>query len=104
MRIAFISMLSTAVLILGLSLVLYLWRKRYPKKPGLVTFVPESSFNVKNQKEDSKLPLFDLATIVHATGTFSMNNKLGEGGFGAVYKVSAKRGADVHSKISILQE
>ncbi|XVE99201.1 hypothetical protein REPUB_Repub03eG0176700 [Reevesia pubescens] len=78
MRIAFISVLSAAVLILGLSLVLYLWRKRYPKKPGLVTFVPESSFNVKNQKEDSELPLFDLAMIVHATDNFSMNNKLGE--------------------------
>ncbi|XVF04040.1 hypothetical protein REPUB_Repub05bG0046500 [Reevesia pubescens] len=57
---------------------------------GLVTFVPESSFNVKNQKEDLELPLFDLATIVHATDNFSMNNKLGEGGFGAVYKADEK--------------
>lgn len=53
-----------------------------------MTLVPESSFNDKNQKEDLELPLFDLGTIVHATDTFSMKNKLGEGGFGPVYKVN----------------
>ncbi|XVF04047.1 hypothetical protein REPUB_Repub05bG0047200 [Reevesia pubescens] len=98
MRIAFISVLSATVLILGLSLVLYLWRKRYPKKPGLVTFVSESSFSVKNQKEDLELPLFDLATIVLATDNFSMNNKLGEGGFGAVYKGILKDGLEIAVK------
>jgi hypothetical protein len=30
---------------------------------------------------------FDLATIEIATNKFSDDNKLGEGGFGAVYKV-----------------
>jgi hypothetical protein len=30
---------------------------------------------------------FDLATIEAATNMFSDDNKLGEGGFGAVYKV-----------------
>ncbi|KAG5516617.1 hypothetical protein RHGRI_037370 [Rhododendron griersonianum] len=34
-----------------------------------------------------ELPYFDLSTIVSATGNFSLDNKLGEGGFGAVYKV-----------------
>ncbi|THU74227.1 hypothetical protein C4D60_Mb04t31150 [Musa balbisiana] len=32
------------------------------------------------------LPLYDLDTIADATGNFSMDNKLGEGGFGPVYK------------------
>ncbi|CAL9052620.1 unnamed protein product, partial [Musa banksii] len=32
------------------------------------------------------LPLYDLDTIAGATGNFSMDNKLGEGGFGPVYK------------------
>jgi hypothetical protein len=31
---------------------------------------------------------FDLATIEAATNHFSDDNKLGEGGFGAVYKVN----------------
>ncbi|KAG5516620.1 hypothetical protein RHGRI_037373 [Rhododendron griersonianum] len=34
-----------------------------------------------------ELPYFDLSIIVSATGNFSLDNKLGEGGFGAVYKV-----------------
>jgi len=31
---------------------------------------------------------FDLSTIEAATNNFSADNKLGEGGFGEVYKVS----------------
>ncbi|KAG5516636.1 hypothetical protein RHGRI_037385 [Rhododendron griersonianum] len=34
-----------------------------------------------------ELPYFELSIIVSATGNFSLDNKLGEGGFGAVYKV-----------------
>ncbi|CAL9026139.1 unnamed protein product [Prunus brigantina] len=40
------------------------------------------------QKEDLELPLFDLAAVVCATKNFSNNNKLGEGGFGSVFKVN----------------
>ncbi|KAF7137578.1 hypothetical protein RHSIM_Rhsim07G0195700 [Rhododendron simsii] len=36
---------------------------------------------------DADLPLFDLITIVTATDNFSLANKLGQGGFGPVYKV-----------------
>jgi serine/threonine protein kinase len=40
-------------------------------------------------KEDMELAiLFDLVVIVNATDNFSINNKLGEGGFGPVYKVN----------------
>lgn len=38
--------------------------------------------------EDLELPLFDFRTIVTATGNFSDTNKLGQGGFGCVYKVN----------------
>lgn len=36
----------------------------------------------------SDLPFMDLSTIQTATNFFSIENKLGEGGFGPVYKVS----------------
>ena len=36
---------------------------------------------------DSDLPFFDLKVIAVATDNFSAVNKLGEGGFGSVYKV-----------------
>ena len=39
------------------------------------------------RQEDLELPLFDLDTILIATDNFSWNKKLGEGGFGPVYKV-----------------
>ncbi|RDX79840.1 Receptor-like serine/threonine-protein kinase SD1-8, partial [Mucuna pruriens] len=42
--------------------------------------------NNESQQEDFKLPLFDFVSIADATDHFSNHNKLGEGGFGPVYK------------------
>lgn len=39
--------------------------------------------------EDIEMPLFDFNTITIATDNFSEENKLGQGGFGSVYKVSS---------------
>ncbi|XP_031123784.1 G-type lectin S-receptor-like serine/threonine-protein kinase At4g27290 [Ipomoea triloba] len=61
----------TSMVLLGLSLGLYFYKKS--KKEMKV-------------KEWLDLPLFDLPTILRATNNFSNNNKLGEGGFGTVYK------------------
>ena len=44
--------------------------------------------NIDGQNEDLELPFFSLATIAIATNKFPSNNKLGEGGFGLVYKVT----------------
>ena len=44
--------------------------------------------NIDGQNEDLELPFYSLATIAIATNEFSSNNKLGEGGFGPVYKVT----------------
>lgn len=37
--------------------------------------------------DELELPLFDITTLVIATNKFSDENKLGQGGFGIVYKV-----------------
>lgn len=42
----------------------------------------------EGEQEDLELPFFDFTTIVNATNNFSVENKLGEGGFGPVYKVN----------------
>lgn len=39
-------------------------------------------------EDDLELPLFDLITLAKSTNNFSIENKLGEGGFGPVYKVT----------------
>lgn len=41
----------------------------------------------KNQSISQELKIFDFQAIVVATSNFSIINKLGEGGFGSVYKV-----------------
>ncbi|RDY00475.1 G-type lectin S-receptor-like serine/threonine-protein kinase, partial [Mucuna pruriens] len=40
----------------------------------------------EHEKEDLELPMFELSTITFTTNNFSPDNKLGEGGFGSVYK------------------
>ena len=41
----------------------------------------------EGEEDDLDLPLFSLPTISAATNKFLGNNKLGEGGFGPVYRV-----------------
>lgn len=44
----------------------------------------------KQEEEDLELPFLDLDTVSEATSGFSAGNKLGQGGFGPVYKVTKK--------------
>ena len=53
-----------------------------------------------DRQEDFELPLFDLATIVNVTNGFSIDKKLGEGGFGPVYKVKCNMPAIMTKEIS----
>lgn len=41
------------------------------------------------QQDEEFLPLFSLSSVEAATDSFAPSNKLGEGGFGAVYKARA---------------
>ncbi|KAI3675500.1 hypothetical protein L1987_85090 [Smallanthus sonchifolius] len=69
------------VLLIALIFVTWLCcarRKRNHAKPKV-----EAN---KSQEEDMDLPLFSFSTISNVTANFSPDNKLGEGGFGPVYK------------------
>ncbi|KAK3199393.1 hypothetical protein Dsin_022808 [Dipteronia sinensis] len=48
--------------------------------------------------ENLELPLFELDKIANATNNFSINNKLGEGGFGPVYKGTLVDGQEIAVK------
>ncbi|KAK6917412.1 Bulb-type lectin domain [Dillenia turbinata] len=48
--------------------------------------------------DDLELPLFDFGTLVKATNNFSDTNKLGQGGFGCVYKGMLIEGQEIAVK------
>ncbi|GMN71171.1 hypothetical protein TIFTF001_054582, partial [Ficus carica] len=50
------------------------------------------------QEAELELILFDLSTLATATDSFSMINKLGEGGFGPVYKGMLEDGKEIAVK------
>ncbi|XP_065629357.1 G-type lectin S-receptor-like serine/threonine-protein kinase At4g27290 [Quercus suber] len=54
--------------------------------------------NIEGQSEDMEVTFFTLATIATATDNFSSNNKLGEGGFGLVYKGTLVDGKEIAVK------
>ena len=47
----------------------------------------ESGAIAVNQNKLKELPLFEYQVLAAATENFAVTNKLGEGGFGSVYKV-----------------
>ncbi|KAK9063013.1 hypothetical protein SSX86_016883 [Deinandra increscens subsp. villosa] len=78
----------SAVVMLSFALLIYSWRK-----------MKKSNNKVnKDQKQDSDLPLYSLNEIVKATSNFSVNNKLGQGGFGVVYKGVLEDGREIAVK------
>ncbi|KAL6196431.1 hypothetical protein ACLB2K_032046 [Fragaria x ananassa] len=80
-RVVLILVISAAavLLFLGLSCWCIVLKKRAKLKGS------------RSSKEDIELPLFDFHTIEIGTNYFSCQNKLGEGGFGPVYKVNPRQ-------------
>ncbi|KAH6764327.1 S-locus lectin protein kinase family protein [Perilla frutescens var. frutescens] len=95
--------LSLVISILVICLVLY--SKKRKKADHQLPETDRSNLNyVDNHPDEScpnkdiELPLFDLATLMKATDSFSLNNKLGEGGFGPVYKGWLDEGQEIAVK------
>ncbi|XP_024447887.1 G-type lectin S-receptor-like serine/threonine-protein kinase At4g27290 isoform X2 [Populus trichocarpa] len=58
----------------------------------------ERDYSINSTGKDLELPVFDFATIAIATSNFSGANKLGEGGFGPVYKGKLEDGQEIAVK------
>ncbi|KAJ4832048.1 hypothetical protein Tsubulata_033365 [Turnera subulata] len=84
----------TAVFIAAILLISYfIWRREANRTGNW-----GNDQNNDRQKEDLELPLFEFTTVVDATSNFSVEEKLGEGGFGAVYRGTLPDGREVAVK------
>ncbi|KAI4333772.1 hypothetical protein L6164_018538 [Bauhinia variegata] len=89
---------STVAVISGMLLVFYFVFKRRKnftenkKLAGNINHINEE------QNEDLELPLLELSRVASATDNFSIKNKLGEGGFGPVYKGILDDGQEIAVK------
>ncbi|XP_020224548.1 G-type lectin S-receptor-like serine/threonine-protein kinase At4g27290 [Cajanus cajan] len=101
-EIVFIScVLFIGILILFLTFRIYRrWKTQQKGRKMKLKGDQEKDENVINEdeKEDLELPMFELSTIISATNNFSADNKLGEGGFGSVYKGILDDGGEIAVK------
>ncbi|XP_043687404.1 G-type lectin S-receptor-like serine/threonine-protein kinase At1g11410 [Telopea speciosissima] len=98
----------TVSLVVGvLSLLLFaacVYRLQKKKRKGAIEQrqQPLSGFSGMNELEDNgtnlELPFIELDVVAAATDNFSPNNKLGEGGFGVVYKGRLFNGKEIAVK------
>ncbi|KAJ7948546.1 S-receptor-like serine/threonine-protein kinase [Quillaja saponaria] len=88
--------LGSASVIISAMLVVLCYRCRSRK--NLKADGAMLGYTSEEQKEDLDLPFFDLSKITTATNNFSMDNKLGEGGFGPVYKGKLGDGQEIAVK------
>ncbi|CAI8596024.1 unnamed protein product [Vicia faba] len=83
------------VMILGLATFTYKKRKKLAK-PGMLKIFHRKC---KREKEDVQLStIFGFSTISKATNHFSDGNKIGQGGFGPVYKGVLEDGLEIAVK------
>ncbi|KAL5546957.1 hypothetical protein UlMin_006644 [Ulmus minor] len=104
---------SEQVVIFGIAIlaatVCSLLRRRSANRKGnikkaksyvdLIKTSESSPHNLQSPTHDaSELPFFDLDSILVATNNFSITNKLGQGGFGSVYKGKLQDGKEIAVK------
>ncbi|RDY05071.1 G-type lectin S-receptor-like serine/threonine-protein kinase, partial [Mucuna pruriens] len=96
-KVVIIIVSATIATILGMLYVgfylIYRARRRITESSNII-----EDQNRGGTEDDLDLPLLDLSTIVTATDNFSIENKIGEGGFGPVYKGKLVSGQEIAVK------
>ncbi|KAG5234188.1 G-type lectin S-receptor serine/threonine-protein kinase [Salix suchowensis] len=89
LEIIFGSVIFIAMFAIGL--MLYTRKKKEAKTKNSL----EKDNNDEDENEVMDLSIFDMKTIIKATENFSIDRKLGEGGFGTVYKGNLNEGQEI---------
>ncbi|KAF3958640.1 hypothetical protein CMV_016469 [Castanea mollissima] len=110
-----LALVSIAVSMFPVSFLAYIWlMKKKKKKKKVKRKVHNQSLHITstkgsfegNELKDSgthpDLLIFDLSCIVAATENFSPTNKLGQGGFGSVYKGLLSNGQQIAEEEKML--
>lgn len=106
--------IDVVVVLVPISVLCYLWRTRCFRGNNAISEEERTQSTqsvmcqlkteaavvdkTNNGKEDYELPLFTLSSIQIATSYFSFANKIGEGGFGTVYKGQLVNGQEIAVK------
>ncbi|KAJ0533558.1 putative non-specific serine/threonine protein kinase [Helianthus annuus] len=77
---------SVCLILVGLTLAVYVRIKKKRSYMNRQDRNEDSEYD--GREEDIALPSFSLSMIAKSTSNFSITNKLGQGGFGPVYKIS----------------
>ncbi|KAK6264842.1 hypothetical protein SCA6_020276 [Theobroma cacao] len=98
-----VAALITMSIVLGMLLGVLVWRIYLTRKAKIrrAAISENNSYrdtNDETQEGDLELPLFGLDVVSAATNKFSFEKKIGEGGFGPVYKGVLPTGQEVAVK------
>ncbi|XP_058188689.1 G-type lectin S-receptor-like serine/threonine-protein kinase RKS1 isoform X4 [Rhododendron vialii] len=82
---------TSVVLTSVLFIILVCWLVMKKRRRGI-------DIQDSTNEENVELPIFDMVTLAGATNNFSDTNKIGQGGFGSVYKRHLSTGKDIAVK------
>ncbi|KAL9403519.1 hypothetical protein Peur_000491 [Populus x canadensis] len=98
MKIAVITT-ATILVLLGIIVASYcLWKSKAKCADRNENYRKNDHEIDDGQKEDSELRHFEFTAVANATNNFSINNKLGEGGYGPVYGGMLEDGKEIAVK------
>ncbi|KAI7738177.1 hypothetical protein M8C21_007560 [Ambrosia artemisiifolia] len=105
--------ISAFAFVIILMIFFYLWRKKMQQSKNsnidrtgldershdfMMNGASKKDYSGETTTDDLELPLFDFTTLAIATNNFLDANKLGQGGFGCVYKGTLMEGQIVAVK------